>query len=327
MQYRKITGTSLEVSEISFGCATLGGLNWINGVSNGWTPPHEDDVVAGIKAAVDAGVNHFDNADVYGNGRSERALSRALKRLGISSSDLLISSKTGYLPGTAEHAYEPAHIRHQLEQSLINLKRDYVDIYYFHHADFGPEDRYLPEAVATMDALVKEGKVRIKGQSAYSVEQFTRVISHVRPQVLQMGANILEDEFIRLGSPMDELLTKWSLSFVTFSPLSRGLLLDKHDPAKPPVYESGDKRNNKEDFQTESLALLSAKLAKLKTRFGSTLEDMAAVAINYVLASPHVACVIPGFRNESQVRCNLAGVGRALTPDDLDFIRAVFAKS
>ncbi|MEO6053741.1 MAG: aldo/keto reductase [Chthoniobacterales bacterium] len=327
MQYRKITGTSLEVSEVSFGCATIGGLNWINGASTGWANVNEDEVLAGVRAAIDLGVNHFDNADVYGTGRSERLLGRTLKHLGVKSSDLIISSKMGYLPGTAKHAYEPAHIRHQLEQSLVNLQRDYVDIYYFHHADFGPDDCYLPEAVETMDALIREGKVRIKGQSAYSVEQFERVVPYVRPQVLQMGANILEDEFIRPGSRMDELLRKWNLSFVAFSPLSRGLLLDKHDPAKPPVYEAGDKRNNKEDFQPESLALLRSKLEKLKTRFGSRIEDMAAVAINYVLASPHVACVIPGFRNESQVRCNLAAVGRELNAADMAFIRTVFEKN
>ncbi|MEO6053742.1 MAG: aldo/keto reductase [Chthoniobacterales bacterium] len=327
MKYRKIAGTSLEVSEISFGCWTLGGLNWVNGIANGWANVDEDEVLAGIKAGIDAGVNHFDNADVYGNGRAERVLAGAIKKLGIPAKDLIIATKVGHFPGTAEHVYEPAHIRHQLEQSLINLKRDYVDIFYFHHANFGPDDLYLPEAVATMDALIKEGKVRIKGQSAYSAEEFEHLVPLVKPQVLQTWAHILDDQFVRPGSRMDKLMEKENLSLVAFAPLAKGLLLDKYDAAKPPTFEAGDTRQGREEFQPESLAKLKPKIEKLKSRFGATTEDLAGVAINYVLSNPHVACVIPGFRNEKQARCNLAGAGRELTPADLAFIREVFAEA
>ena len=96
----------------------------------------------------------------------KRMLSRVLDKLGVKSTDFIIATKIGWFPGTAAHAYEPAHIRHQCEQSLINLKREYIDLYYFHHGDFGPEKKYLPEAANMMDKLVKEGKVRLKGQSA-----------------------------------------------------------------------------------------------------------------------------------------------------------------
>ena len=165
MKYRPLGNSGVKVSEISFGCWTMGGLNWVNGTPNGWANVDEDEVVRAIKAGLDAGVNHFDNADVYGNGRAERMLTRALKKLGVKSTDVIIATKIGHFPGTAAHAYEPAHIRHQCEQSLINLQREYLDLYYFHHGNFGENDRYLPEAAATMDALVKEGKVRLKGQS------------------------------------------------------------------------------------------------------------------------------------------------------------------
>ena len=69
------------------------------------------------------------------------------------------------------------------------------------------------------------------------------------------------------------------------------------------------------------IAKLKPKLQKLKERFGSTTEDLAAMALNYVLAHPRVACVIPGFRNERQARCNLAADGRTMSKEDLDFIR------
>ena len=78
MNYRELGNTGVKVSEISFGCWTMGGLNWVNGVPNGWASVDEDEINAGIKAALDAGVNHFDNADVYGNGKAEQMLRRVL---------------------------------------------------------------------------------------------------------------------------------------------------------------------------------------------------------------------------------------------------------
>src|SRR5580693_8010198 len=146
MKYRPLGSTDVKVSTISFGCWTMGGLNWVNGSPNGWANVDEDEVTAGIKAGIDAGVNHFDNADVYGNGKAELMLARVLNRLGLKSTDFVIATKVGHFPGTAENAYHPAHIRHQCEQSLINLKRDTIDVYYLHHGDFGPNAEYLQGA-------------------------------------------------------------------------------------------------------------------------------------------------------------------------------------
>lgn len=176
-------------------------------------------------------------------------------------------------------------------------------------------------AVETMNALVKEGKVRVKGLSAYSADDFERLVPSVQPAVLQSWAHALDDQFVRPGSRVGQLLEKHGLSFVAFSPLAQGRLLDKYNPANPPQFEPGDHRQNSAAFSAEELEKLKPKLEKLKARFGETTEDLAAVALNYILTQPRVACVIPGFRNERQARCNLAGTGRSLTEDDLRFIR------
>jgi myo-inositol catabolism protein IolS len=238
---------------------------------------------------------------------------------------VIIASKVGHFPGTAAHAYEPLHIRHQCEQSLLNLKRDFIDIYYLHHGDFGPNDEYLQGAAETLDALVKEGKVRVKGQSAYSVEHFEKTIPVVRPQVLQGRANALGDGFIRAGSRLQELMSEHGLSFVAFSPLAQGRLLDKYDPANPPAFEPGDTRKANPAFTVEEIAALKPKLEKLKRHFGCGVETLVSVALNYVLAHPNVACVIPGFLNERQAKCNLTAAQRTLSEDDLRFIREALA--
>jgi aryl-alcohol dehydrogenase-like predicted oxidoreductase len=111
------------------------------------------------------------------------------------------------------------------------------------------------------------------------------------------------------------------MSFVCFSPLAQGLLLGKYDPAKPPVFEPGDHRLNSKAFSAEHLSKLQPKIDKLKGRFGNTIEDLASVALNYCLAMPHVACVIPGFRNQTQAACNLAADGRSLSADDVAFVQ------
>jgi len=325
MNYRKLGNSDLEVSEISLGCWTMGGLNWVNGNPNGWANVDENEITDAVKLAVDAGVNHFDNADVYGNGQAERMLARVLQRLGLKSEDFIIATKIGHFPGTAAHPYEPGHIRHQCEQSLINLQRDTIDIYYFHHGNFGPNAEYLDDAVATMNALVDEGKVRWKGQSAYSTADFQLAIPAVQPAAVQSWAHMDSPEFIIENGIVSQLMAKHGCSFVAFSPLGQGRLLGKFDPQNPPQFDEGDHRKDKQAFSAEGLAALQPKVDALKERFGGDTETLAAVAQRYVLNHARVACVIPGFRNERQVRCNLAAENFELSDSDMAFIRDIFS--
>lgn len=323
MKYRKLGESDIEVSEMSLGCWTMGGLNWVDGQVNGWADVDEEEITRAIKVAVDQGVNHFDNADVYGNGRAERMLARVLKRLGLKSEDFVIASKVGHFKGTAAHAYEPLHIRHQCEQSLMNLGRDYLDIFYLHHGSFGKNNQYLEGAAETLDQLVDEGKIRLKGQSAYTAAHFRNAVPVVRPTVLQSWAHAMDPQFIEPNGPVGKLLAEHEMSFVAFSPLNQGILLDKYDPAHPPSFEEGDHRRGKEKFQQEQLAALKPKLAQLKERFGASIPELASLSLRFVLNYPRVACVIPGFRNESQVRGNLTVAGRQLTPGDMAFIKSL----
>ncbi len=321
MQYRPLGDSDIKVSEISLGCWTLGGLNWINGMECGWADVDEDEATRAIHMAIDAGVNHFDNADAYGNGRAERFLARAL---GAKRKDVIIASKVGHFPGTAAHAYEAQHIRHQCEQSLTNLNTDVLDIYYFHHGHFGENDCYLDDAVAMMNRLRDEGKVRLVGLSAYSSEDFTRLVPVVQPTVLQSWAHLMDDQFIRPGSPVAKLMAERKMSFVAFSPLAQGLLLGKYDADNPPQFAPGDFRREKEEFRPEGIREANAKVERIKQRFGESIEDLARVALQYVLAMDNVACAIPGFRNERQVQCNLAAADKPLSAEDVAYLQEIF---
>jgi myo-inositol catabolism protein IolS len=323
LKYRKLGKSDVEVSEISLGCWTLGGLNWVDGTQNGWANVDEKEVTEAVNYAIDKGVTHFDNADVYGNGRAERMLARIL---GKRTNKFVIASKVGWFKGTAEHAYEPLHIRHQCEQSLLNLKRDYIDIYYFHHGGFGDNEVYLDDAVEVMNKLKEEGKIRLIGQSAYTHENFIKLVPRVKPDVLQSSASAMNDMYVADGTPTRKLLEEYKMSFIAFGPIGQGLLLGKYDKNNPPQFEPGDHRLNAPRFSRENLEKLEPKIEKLKAKFGSSTEDLARAALQYMLHYKVTGAVIPGFRNLNQVKINLAGADSPLTDEEFNYIKSVFAE-
>ena len=321
MKYRKLGKSAIEVSEISLGCWTMGGLNWVNGDPNGWANVDEKEIAEAINYAIDHGVNHFDNADVYGNGRAERMLARIL---GNRTNNFIIATKIGWFPGTANNAYEPAHIRHQCEQSLINLKRDYIDLYYFHHGWFGDNDEYLDDAVEVMYKLKDEGKIRIVGQSAYSHEDFQKLIPKVKPDVIQSYANAMERKFVDDGVPTRNLMKENEISFIAFRPIGQGLLLGKYNKDNPPKFEDGDHRKGIFRFSKENLEKIEPRMNKIKEKFGSSVEELARVAIQFLLHYKFMGAVIPGFRNLQQVKTNLSAMDKPLTDDEFEFVKSVF---
>lgn len=322
MKYREIGKTGIKISEISLGCWTMGGLNWVDGVPNGWANVNENEIADAVHYALEMGVNHFDNADVYGNGRAERMLARIL---GSKTKDVIIATKVGWFPGTASHAFEAQHIRHQCEQSLVNLNRDYIDLYYFHHGHFGNNDEYLDEAVATMNRLKDEGKIRAIGQSAYKHEDFVNLVPKVKPDALQSFCSAVDDRFVSSNSPTRKLLDENNISFIAFGPLQQGILLGKYNKDNPPKFEAGDHRANSARFSKENLEKLEPKILALKKYFGESPEALARAALQYLLKFNVVGAVIPGFRNLNQVKINLSAADKPLSDEEFTFIQNLFS--
>lgn len=326
MQYRKLKHANILLSEIGLGTWALGGPYWTDNQSTGWTGAlDEDDIILGMREAFDNGINHVDTADVYGYGKSERLIGRAIR--GIPRGDLILASKVGWVKTSSESPFTPLNIRQQCEHSLRNLNTDYLDIYYFHHCDFGPGDRYLHEAVSTMNDLRKEGKIRCVGLSGYSEGELLRAAKVIEPAIIQSWADIEHDEFIREGTPLRLFMDANGIAFVPMMPFGQGRLLGKYDHDSPPKFDDGDNRRGNPSFTRESLAELQPRIAALKERFGDSTQALARVAIQYLLANPIVVSVIPGFRNAQQLRSNIAASAPPLTEADLAFILDVFPRN
>jgi aryl-alcohol dehydrogenase-like predicted oxidoreductase len=321
MQYRTIGTTGMRISRIGLGTWTIGGPSWEDGRASGWAPVEADTAIKAIRTAFDGGINHFDTADVYGNGHAERLLGRALAGM---DREVVIGGKMGYIRGSAPHAYAPHHIRSQCEQSLKNLRRDYLDIYYFHHTDFGENDTYRDQACEAMERLRQEGKIRHIGLSGYATKKLRRLIPHIQPQVVQVPASLLNDRFITIGSEFHTLCRQYSISLITFSPLSQGVLLGKYSSSSPPVFQPGDHRGRSYSFSVPFLRRAEIGLSRTDRRFGSDIGARLRIALQYVLHQPAVTGLVAGFRSSRQVREILSAADAPLTEEEIGFVRKAF---
>jgi myo-inositol catabolism protein IolS len=324
VEYRILGRSGLKVSEVSLGCWAIGGPAWRDGEPVGWSGNDDEQSLAGLRRAYELGINHLDTADVYGDGHSERVIGQFLSD--VPRDKVVIASKVGWFRGTAPNAMQPIHIRHQLEQTLMNLNTDYLDIYYFHNANFGPNDVYLEEAADMMRRLQQEGKVRVIGQSAYSYQDFMRVCPVTRPDVLQFHYNAFGNAFDQPNTNLFRWANEQNLGIVLFGPLAQGLLLDKFDPDHPPQFGEGDIRSSNQQFTRERLLEIRERLQPIKQRLGGDVQSMVRMASQFALAQSPNACVIPGFKNAKQVESNAQAAGKPLSAEDVEFIRNALRK-
>lgn len=324
MKYRNLGRSGMKVSEIGLGCWAIGGPSFSDdGNPNGWAGNDDTESLKGLFTAYEKGVNHWDTADVYGKGHSERLLGKAFRQ-GVKRENIILASKIGWFKGTAANAFDPLHLRHQIEQSLKNLGTDYLDIYYFHNPYFGENDQYLEEAAGEMQKIKQEGKTRFVGQSAYTFEDFVRVSKVTQPDIIQLPYNAMNSPF---DTPENDIF-KWAdsqnLGIVVFGSYAKGLLLGKYDRKNPPGFDSGDIRNNVANFKPDFLEKLEPALEQLKQRFGDSIQNLAGAANQYVLMKSPNAVPIPGFKNSRQVEINAQTSGFGLSEQDFDFISTVF---
>jgi aryl-alcohol dehydrogenase-like predicted oxidoreductase len=296
MQYRPLGRTGFNVSTISFGAWAIGGT---------WGPVHDDESMAALHAALDAGVNLFDTADVYGDGRSERLLAR-LKR--ERKEPFYVATKAGRRlePHTAA-GYTRANLTAFIERSLRNLQTDALDLLQLHCP---PTDVYYqPEVFAALDELVRDGKVRYYGASVERVEEALKAVEFPGVQSIQIIFNMFRQRPIERFFP--EAMRR-QVGILARLPLASGMLTGKLTPAS--TFAADDHRSfnrhgaefdRGETFSGVDYELGLSVVADLRPLVpaGMTLAQMA---LRWTLMFDGVTCAIPGGKNPAQVRENVA---------------------
>ena len=137
--------TGAEVSAISLGTWSYGGANKQGEIPVGWEGQQDNDSINALLRCHEIGINHWDTADVYGDGRSEQLIGSIWDK--ISRDEVFIATKVGWDRGPYDYWYNPDHMRTNMERSLKNLRTDCVDLIYLHHCNFGKQEQYFDDAL------------------------------------------------------------------------------------------------------------------------------------------------------------------------------------
>jgi aryl-alcohol dehydrogenase-like predicted oxidoreductase len=297
MNYRILGQTGLEVSEVSFGSWAIGGASEAGGQQWGWGDTPEADAIAAVQRARDLGVNFFDTADVYGNGRSEEMLGKAL------ASDwdkVYVASKAGNVVrnGVGMKDWSRDHLIHSCEASLKRLKKDAIDLYQLHNpSEYDIRHGDWPE---TMEHLQKQGKIRWYGVSIFLPEEGIAMLARGKGHVLQLGYNALRLEMEATVLPLAQ---RKNVGVIARVPLYYGILAGKFKPDT--VFPHDDHRSH--TLPPAMMRELVPRAERLRELAGIAPEDPAAFgkwSLKFILANPAVSTVIPGARNPQQAEKN-----------------------
>ncbi|HEU5161534.1 MAG TPA: aldo/keto reductase, partial [Thermoanaerobaculia bacterium] len=273
-----------------------------------------------IFAAWQHGITHWDTADVYGNGRAERLIGQQWSR--VPRRDIFLASKVGWEPGEYSYFYNPKQMRRQIEKSLRNLQTDVIDLYYFHHCDFGPKGEQFDDALDTMHRFREEGKYRFLGLSDWDSEKIMKFIDRVDPDAVQPYRNVIDDPWQSSG--LKEAVAKRDIGVAFFSPLRQGLVLGKYD--EPKEFPEGDVRRNIKAFRDPAtLARMKKAADALRARFKGHPEPVLHGVLGALLADAPTGTVLLGQRNVKQVEA-AARVGEALSQSDAEWVKQVYAE-
>jgi aryl-alcohol dehydrogenase-like predicted oxidoreductase len=301
MKTRKIG--SLEVSVVGLGCNNFG---WrIDAAATAEV----------VDAALAAGINFFDTADIYGKGQSEEFLGRAL---GKRREQVLIATKFGMEMDKEGRNAKPDYVRKAVEASLQRLGTDRIDLYQLHRPD---PSTPLADTLGALDELVRQGKVREIGCSNFSVEQI-REAKKASPGRAHFVSVQNEFNLIRREAEKDVLpeCERHGLAFLPYFPLASGLLTGKYRLGQEPPEGSRARDNwGPKIFTDENLKLVEKLIGFAQSRN----HNLLGLAFAWLLAHRPVASVIAGASKPEQVRSNVDAVGWELKTEDLAEIERV----
>jgi len=295
MEYREFGRTDWKISAISFGTWAIGGE---------WGGIQDAESLTALHRALDLGVNFFDTADVYGDGRSEQLLARLRRER---SEAFYVATKAGRrLDPHVASGYNKQNLTAFVERSLKNLEVEALDLLQLHCPP--TETYYVPETFEALDDLVKAGKLRHYGVSVEKVEEALKAIEYPNVESIQIIFNIFRQR------PLDLFFgeaQRRKVGILARVPLSSGMLTGKM--SRSTAFEKDDHRQfNRQgesfdrgetfsglDYET---GLQAVEELRPLVPPGMTMSQMA---LRWILMSPAVTCAIPGAKRPAQVEENV----------------------
>ena len=293
MKTRKLGKHGPEISEIGFGAWAIGG---------GWGPQKESDSVRALERALDLGISFCDTAASYGDGKSEKIISRILKGR---DERVTVATKTQPLPGDwppssydkVGDRYAESYLREHVEERLRFLETDCLDLLQLH--TWTRAWNRNPEPFAVLKELKKEGKIRLAGVSTPEHDQ-NSVIDLMRGgwvDVVQLIYNIFEQE------PAAELLDvaqELGVGIIVRVPFDEGSLTGKFTEGF--TFPEGDFRRRY--FAGDRMSRTVKRVEAIKQEVSKSGYTMPQAALKFILSHPAVSTVIPGMRNAAQAEAN-----------------------
>jgi aryl-alcohol dehydrogenase-like predicted oxidoreductase len=303
---RTLGKTGYQVGVVGFGAWAIGG---------DWGDVDDEVSLRALHAAVDAGVNFFDTADVYGDGRSERLIARLRRER---SEEIIVATKAGRrAPSQDVSYYTRENLRSWVERSLRNLATERLDLLQLHCP---PTDVYYrPEVFGYLDELVSEGKIAHYGVSVERVEEALKAIEYPGVASVQIIYNIFRQRPARRFFPA---ALECNVGVIVRVPLASGLLTGKI--SRETTFAPNDHRN----FNREGQAFdVGETFAGIGLERGLELveavrgilgdQDMTEAAIRFCYSHSAVSCVIPGAKTPEQARANARAGEAGPLPDEI----------
>ncbi|UCF61611.1 MAG: aldo/keto reductase [Anaerolineaceae bacterium] len=316
MKIRQLGWTDLQLTTIGLGTWALGGGEW----EWGWGPQDDQESVVTIHRALDLGINWIDTAPVYGLGRSEEAIGKALSSI---EDKPIIATKCSLVWGEDREVYNSLKnksVREEVEASLMRLGVEVIDLYQIHWPN--PEEE-LEEGWGTIADLVMEGKIRYAGVSNFNIKQLKRIQPIHRVASLQPPYSMLrrgiEDKILDYCSENE-------IGVIVYSPMQKGILTDKFSREWVLSLPESDHRVRDSRFSDPELSVNLEFVDGLREIAKAKGMTIAQIAIAWTLRRPEVTAAIVGARKPHQIEETVRAGDWELSEDEIEKIEELIDK-
>ena len=322
MELRTLGRSGVKVTPMAFGAWAIGG--WM------WGGAEESEAIKAIQAAYHLGITTIDTAPVYGFGRSEEIVGKAMRGIPRESYQLLTKFGMNWQTLQGEPSFDTTDnegkpfkmykwaakekVMQECEDCLRRLRTDYIDLFQIHWPD---NSTPVHETFEAVQRLIDQGKVRAAGVCNYTPALVDEALKTIQLASNQVPYSLINRDVEKEIVPQ---AIENGMSIIPYSPLQRGLLTGKIKPGHK--FNEGDTREGNRFYTDENIRRTNDLLGQIKPIAEKYNATLAQVVINWTINQPGIGCVLVGARNEQQVKDNVGALSFTLEADDIRKITA-----